>query len=114
MDRPLGCVRIVEPPNELFPVGALLGVVVAAVGVRLFNNAIVDIQRPFWIDVRLDPTVLVFTLVITLVASLIAGTAPAIQASGANANDVLKDQSRGATGFRMGKFSTAEPRERIQ
>lgn len=88
-------------------VGGLLGIVIAAVSIRLFNNAIVDIQRPFWIDVRLDPTALVFTLAITLIASLIAGTVPAIQASGANVHDVLKDESRGATGFRMGKFSTA-------
>jgi predicted permease len=88
-------------------VGALLGIVIAAVSIRLFNNALVDIQRPFWIDVKLDPTALLFTLVITLVASLIAGTVPAIQASGANVNDVLKDESRGATGFRMGRFSTA-------
>ena len=88
-------------------VGALLGVIIAAVSIRLFNNALVDIQRPFWIDVKLDPTALLFILAITLVASLIAGTVPAIQASGANVHDVLKDESRGASGFRMGKFSAA-------
>ena len=88
-------------------VGGALGVVLAAVSIRLFNNAIVDIVRPFWLDIQLDTTALVFTLGITLAASLIAGMVPAIQASGANIQDVLKDESRGATSFRMGKFSSA-------
>jgi predicted permease len=88
-------------------VGGVLGIGLAAVSIRLFNNAIADISRPFWLDVRLDPTALAFTIGITLLASVIAGTVPAIQASGGNINDVLKDENRGATGFRLGKISNA-------
>jgi predicted permease len=89
----------------LSAVGAVLGIGIAALGVRLFNNAIVDSQPPFWIDIRIDGVVLLFVLGVTLLASLIAGTLPALQATGANVNEVLKDESRGSSSFRLGKFS---------
>src|SRR5262245_33805437 len=40
--------------------GAALGVVIAFVGIRLFNNAIASAQPPFWIDIRLDTIALGF------------------------------------------------------
>lgn len=89
----------------LSAVGAVMGIGIAWVGTTLFNNAIADTQPPFWIDIRIDGTVLLFVSAITLVSSLIAGTLPALQATGANVNEVLKDESRGSSSFRLGKFS---------
>ncbi|MDP3774920.1 MAG: ABC transporter permease, partial [Gemmatimonadales bacterium] len=89
----------------LSAVGAVMGIGIAWVGTTLFNNAIADTQPPFWIDIRLDGTVLLFVSAITLVSTLIAGTLPALQATGANVNEVLKDESRGSSSFRLGKFS---------
>ncbi len=89
----------------LSAVGAMLGLGIAALGVRLFNNAIADTQPPFWIDIRVDSVVLAFVFGVTLLASLIAGILPALQATGANVNEVLKDESRGSSSFRLGRFS---------
>jgi len=86
-------------------IGAVLGLVIAAVGIRLFNDAMADSRPPFWIDVRLHPPVLLFSLGLALTASVAAGLAPALQASGDRMYDVLKDESRSAAGFRLGRFS---------
>jgi putative ABC transport system permease protein len=85
--------------------GAALGLVIAEVGIRLFNNAIVESRPPFWIDIRLHPPVLLFALGLTLAASVAAGLVPALQASGSRMYDVLKDESRGGSGIRLGRFS---------
>jgi putative ABC transport system permease protein len=86
-------------------VGAALGLVIAEAGIRMFNNAMVVAQPPFWIDIRLHPPVLLFALALALAASLAAGLVPALQASGSQMHDVLKDESRGSSGFRLGRFS---------
>ena len=75
------------------------------VGIRLFNNAMVNSRPPFWIDIRLHPPVLLFSLALASAASLAAGLFPALQATGARMHDVLKDESRSSSGFRMGRFS---------
>ncbi len=88
-------------------IGALLGIGIAWVGTRLFTNAIADTEPPFWIDIRLDGVVLGFTLAITLLAALISGVLPALQATRTSVNDVLKDESRGSSSLRLGRFSRA-------
>ncbi|MEJ7810547.1 MAG: ABC transporter permease [Gemmatimonadaceae bacterium] len=85
--------------------GALLGLAVAEAGVRLFNRAIVSTQPPFWIDIKIDLPVLGFVLAVTLASSLASGLIPAIQASRADINAILKDESRGASSFRIGRLS---------
>jgi predicted permease len=65
----------------------------------------VNSRPPFWIDIRLHAPVLLFSLALALAASVAAGLAPALQASGDKMYDVLKDESRGAAGFRLGRFS---------
>ena len=88
-------------------VGAALGLLIALVGIRLFNNAIASTDPPFWIDIRLDNGVLLFVLAITALSSLLSGAIPAWQAARANVADVLKDESRGASSFRLGRISRA-------
>ncbi len=44
----------------LAAVGAVLGTAIAAFGAETFNRYIVDTIPPFWIDVRIDGTVLLF------------------------------------------------------
>jgi predicted permease len=86
-------------------IGAALGLIIAAAGIRMFNDAVVVSRPPFWIDIRLHPAVLLFSLGLALAASIAAGLVPALQASGEGMYDVLKDESRGASGFRLGRFS---------
>jgi predicted permease len=87
-------------------IGGVIGLVIASVGINFFNNALVDIEKPYWIDIQLHPPVLLFALAITLVASLVSGTVPALKASGADINEILKDESKGSSSFRMSRFST--------
>lgn len=89
----------------LSTVGGLLGLGVAWVGVTLFNRAIVNTDPPFWIDIKIDPVAILFVLSLMLVSAVIAGIFPAVQASGADANEILKDESRGSSSLRIGKFS---------
>jgi putative ABC transport system permease protein len=91
----------------LVVVGGTLGVGIAWLGIEWFNSAIQDIQKPYWIDIRLDAPALVFTLAITAFASLAAGTLPAVRASGGKVHEILQDESRGSSSFRMGRFSEA-------
>jgi len=85
--------------------GALLGIAIAFYGVHWFNGALGATQVPFWIHIRVDGAVLAFTGAVTLLAALVSGVLPALQATGGRINEVLKDESRGASSMRLGAFS---------
>src|SRR5262245_57244468 len=89
----------------LATIGSLLGIVIAAFGVRWFVDSMQGSGAPFWVDIRLDGVVLAFTAAVTLIAALVSGVIPALQATRTNLNDVLKDESRGSSSLRIGKFS---------
>jgi predicted permease len=86
-------------------VGAILGTMLAQLGVTLFNRAIADTEPPFWLDIRLHAPVLVFVIATAVVATLFSGAIPAYQSSRADINEILKDESRGASSFRIGRLS---------
>ena len=86
---------------------ALLGVAVAYFGIGAFNRAITVTQVPFFIDIRLHPQVLLFTIIVALLTTLVSGAIPAYQSSRADINEILKDETRGASSFRIGKISKA-------
>jgi putative ABC transport system permease protein len=88
-------------------VGTVLGLGFAYAGVDLFNRSIVDTDPPFWIDIRLDMTVLLFTAGLTLIATVASGLVPALQASRADVNEILKDEARGSSSLRIGRVSRA-------
>ncbi|HKV11828.1 MAG TPA: ABC transporter permease [Thermoanaerobaculia bacterium] len=87
--------------------GTLVGIVLAYFGVRAFNAAIVDTNPPFFIKIELDLPALLFAFGVTLLATVLAGLMPALQASRADLNEVLKDEGRGSSSLRLGKFSRA-------
>jgi putative ABC transport system permease protein len=86
-----------------------LGIIVAHFGIDLFNRAIADQAGsiPFFIDIRLHPQVLAFTIAVAALTTLVSGAIPAIQSSRADINEILKDDSRGASSFRIGRMSRA-------
>ncbi len=88
-------------------VGGVLGLGVGWLGVAWFNRAIVDPEPPFWIDIKIDPAAVVFTIALVLVSAVVAGIMPALKASGTNVNDVLKDENRGSSSMRIGRLSKA-------
>lgn len=87
--------------------GLALGIVVAWIGIRLFNNAIAAADVPSYVHIALFPPVLLFAFGAGMLSSLAAGVIPAIQASRANVSEVLKDESRGSSSLHIGRMSRA-------
>ncbi|HEV8499279.1 MAG TPA: ABC transporter permease [Gemmatimonadaceae bacterium] len=85
----------------------VFGIGVAYFGVASFNRALTVTQIPFFIDIRLHPQVLLFTITVACITTLISGAIPAYQSSRADINEILKDETRGASSFRIGKISKA-------
>ena len=87
--------------------GAAVGTAIAYGGITAFNRAIADTQPPFFIDIRLHPPVLLFIAGVAVLSSLASGLLPAVQSSRADINEILKDESRGASSLHIGKMSKA-------
>ena len=77
--------------------GAVLGVLLAIWGKNLLLAAIPG-EMPFWMKFDLDPRVLGFTFVLSLLTGLVFGIAPALQASKNDLNEALKEGGRNAGG----------------
>lgn len=85
--------------------GGALGVAVAWGGLDVFARAIASIEKPYWIDIDMHPTALLFAVGVTLAACLAAGLYPALRASGLGMGDLLRDETRGSSSLRLGRFS---------
>ena len=85
--------------------GAVLGMGITWAGVRWFQGVMDQVGAPFWIDIRVDGASLLFVLLATAAAALIAGALPAWQAARADVGEILKDESRGSSSFRIGRLS---------
>ncbi|HET7231368.1 MAG TPA: ABC transporter permease [Longimicrobium sp.] len=97
--------QFLTEPLVMAVVAAVIGVGLAFEGVKLFNDAIAGTDPPFFIVIKIDGPILLFVLGITLFATFVSGVLPAIRASGANVNEVLKDEARGSSSFRGGLIS---------
>lgn len=60
---------------------------------------------PRWMNMDVDLQTIAYLAVITLIASVIASIVPALRASKTDVNEILKDNSRGASSLKMGLFS---------
>lgn len=98
-------VQFLTEPLVLAAVGGVLGLGIAWVGLRLFENAIAATNPPYWLDFGIDRTVVLFVLAITVLSTLVSAVLPAIRASGSNVSEVLKDETRGASSFRGGRLT---------
>ena len=85
--------------------GALLGLGIAQTAITLFNRGIADTNPPFWLDIRIDVRILLFVLGLTVVATLASSLVPALRVARQDVNEILKDEGRSSTGFRVGFFS---------
>jgi putative ABC transport system permease protein len=90
----------------LAALGAVLGTVLAHVGVGLFDRATdpAITGRPYFVAFEVDLPVLLFAVGITGLTALMAGAAPAFQVSRADVNEILKDEGRGSSSLRVGRL----------
>jgi putative ABC transport system permease protein len=75
--------------------GGAVGLLLAFAGLKLLT-AIIPPDIPQVTTVSMDPRVLGFTILISLLTGLIFGLAPAIQSSSFNPNETLKEGGRGS------------------
>lgn len=87
--------------------GGVIGLGLAAIGIRLFDRAVSDTGKPYWIVFSMDWTVFAFLLAVSVLTGIIFGLAPAFQVSKTNVNDVLKEGGRSqAGGVRARRFTS--------
>lgn len=79
--------------------GGGLGLLLAAWGTSA-GLSILPSTLPRANDVRIDPRVLLFTLVVSVVAGIIFGLAPALKTSRPDLHETLKEGGRGGSGAR--------------
>jgi len=89
-------------------IAGLGGLGIAAVGIRLFDRATQDVGRPYWIEFTMDGTVIAFFAAVCLATGIIFGLAPALHASKADVNEILKEGGRsGTAGIRARRWTGA-------
>jgi len=86
--------------------GGVLGLGLAAIGVRLFDRAVADVGKPSWIRFTMDYTVFAYLAAICVLTGVLFGLAPALQVTKTNVNEVLKEGGRGNAGGRRARWLT--------
>jgi len=76
--------------------GAALGLLLAFIGTRALAH-LTSVSIPLLSDVRIDGSVLGFTLVAALMTGLLFGLVPALQVQDLKLHDTLKDSNRGSS-----------------
>jgi putative ABC transport system permease protein len=82
-------------------IGGALGLLIAYWGTGLALKALPD-ALPRVSEIKVDATVLLFTLAASVVTGVVFGLAPALQASNPNLNETLKEGGRSGSSGRQG------------
>src|SRR2546427_3441996 len=75
--------------------GGIIGLLLALWGIDLLRSASID-SLPTTAVIKLDGSVLIFTLLVSLVTGIIFGLAPALSAAKADLHDTLQEGGRGS------------------
>lgn len=89
----------------LSSLGALLGVAIAFGGAALLRSILPANPSIVPGDVRIDPTVLALAASLALLTAVICGAVPALNASRAELNGVMREGSRGQSASRTQRWS---------
>jgi predicted permease len=79
----------------LFVLGGTIGIILARAMTTLLVSLLPEFPLPVNLAVPLDGRVVAFSLILSLVAALLSGLAPALHASKADVVDALKDETYG-------------------
>jgi len=86
-------------------IGGVLGTALGYAGVGWFEASLANNPPPFWITFGVDTRVVLFIVGITAFSALFSGLVPALRAAGQDVNGALRDEARGSSSFRLGKFT---------
>jgi putative ABC transport system permease protein len=80
--------------------GAVVGILIARWGVDwlIRANQALPFPLPYWIEFKIDGPVLMFTVAVTLVATMVSGFVPALLSARANTAELMKEGARGNSG----------------
>jgi putative ABC transport system permease protein len=84
--------------------GGVLGWIMSLIGVRLFDMAVQDVGKPYWIRFTMDATVFAFLVAVCFATGIIFGLVPALQVSKTSLNEILKESGRGNAGGRRARW----------
>src|ERR1017187_1869668 len=87
--------------------GGAVGLLIAKWGVRMFDLAVANVGKPYWIVFRMDFTVFAYLGAICVVTGILFGLAPAIQLSKVDLNSTLKEGGRGSSGGARARYLSA-------
>ncbi|HEX6164212.1 MAG TPA: ABC transporter permease [Vicinamibacterales bacterium] len=84
----------------LAALAGISGVVIAYWSMDVIMAFVPPIDMPFDLGLRMDATTLVFAAIVSLVTGVVFGLAPALQASGSQTINALKEEGRSGSGGR--------------
>ncbi len=87
--------------------GGVLGLALAVLGARAFDQAVANVGKPYWIDFSMNYVVFGYFAAVAIGSGLLFGLAPALQSSRVDLNRALKDGGRSGSGVRGGRLSAA-------
>jgi predicted permease len=85
-----------------------LGLSLAVVGIRLFDAAVTDVGKPYWIQFTMDMRVFGYFALVCLGTAMLFGLAPAMHIAKTDVNETLKEGGRsGSAGTRVRRWASA-------
>ncbi len=84
--------------------GGVAGLVLSIWGVRMFDRAVANVGKPYWINFSMDFAVFGYLAAICLTTGILFGLAPALQVSKVDINEILKEGGRGSSGSSRVKY----------
>jgi predicted permease len=86
--------------------GGGAGLLLAMAGVRLFDAAVQDPSKPFWIVFKPDYVVFAYVAATCVLTAILFGLAPALHISKRGSSEVLKEGGRGSVGRARARWFT--------
>jgi putative ABC transport system permease protein len=87
--------------------GGIAGLLLTYTGVQLFDRAVADVGKPFWIKFTLDLPVFGYFAAVCIATGIVFGLAPALQVSKTNLSDLMKEGGRGQAGGARTRWLTS-------
>jgi putative ABC transport system permease protein len=90
-------------------ISALLGLLLALGGIRIFDAALTDQGKPYWMTFTMDGIVFVFLGAVCVGTAILFGLAPALHVSKTDVNEVMKEGGgrSGTGGLRARRWTSA-------